>query len=322
MLFFKRHWNKSLFTMNTEAESIPESDYKYRTISVTHLRELKNDFYSVEDKGYISDNETFRSYISGVTYSLPESLPEAKSIIVMAVFTPMALVNFHYNGAFHELVIPPQYYSTELTEEQIVETIQKKIIVEEGYRVVKANPSLLLKRLAVRSGLARYGRTNITYVKEFGSFITLFAFFTDFQFEKDDWTEVKMLEECENCKTCRNRCQTGAIRDNPFVIDVGKCVTLYNEIGGKFPEWIPNSAHNALMGCMACQGHCPANRAVMNRPVRLEDVTQDETMAILQGTMNEEGLKILNSKLSGYSPTASLEYLPIFTRNLEVLLNP
>ncbi|MFW9890412.1 MAG: hypothetical protein ACFFER_19730, partial [Candidatus Thorarchaeota archaeon] len=183
--------------MDTITELIPESDYQYRTISVSHLRDLKNDFYSVDDKGYISDNETFRRYISGVSYSLPESMPEAKSIIIIAVFTPMALANFHYNGTVHELVIPPQYYSTDLKEDQIVETIQKRIIREEGYRVVGANKSMLLKRLAVRSGLARYGRTNITYVKEFGSFITLFAFFTDFQFEKDDWTEVKMLEECE-----------------------------------------------------------------------------------------------------------------------------
>lgn len=308
--------------MNTTTELIPESDYQFRVISASHLEDLKDDFYSVADKGHISDNETFQSYISGVTYFLPESMPEAKSIIVLAVFTPMALVNFHYNGAVHELVVPPQYYSTGLEEDQIVETIQKNIIVEEGHYVVRANPSTLLKRLAVRSGLARYGRNNITYVKEFGSFITLYAYFTDFQFEKDDWTEVKMLEECENCRICRNRCETGAIRGDPFVIDAGKCVTLYNEISGEFPDWIPNSAHNALMGCMACQGHCPANKLVMKKPILLEDITQDETIAILQGNLDEDGLKVLNSKLKGYSPTTSMEYVPIFTRNLKALLNP
>ncbi|MFX1484758.1 MAG: hypothetical protein ACFFCP_16395, partial [Promethearchaeota archaeon] len=200
-----------------------------------------DDFESMEDKGYVSNNEIFRNYISGVSYSLPETMPEAKSIIVLAVFVPMALVNFHYNETVHELVIPPQYYSTGVEEDQIVETIQKNIIKEEGYRVESAEPYVLLKRLAVRSGLARYGRTNITYVKDFGSFIELFAFFTDYEFERDDWTEVKMLEECENCRLCRNRCQTGAIRGDPFVIDVEKCVTLYNEISGEFPDWIPNT---------------------------------------------------------------------------------
>lgn len=308
--------------MYTAIELIPESDYQFRIISTSHLKELMDDFGSMEDKGYVSNNEIFRSYISGVSYSLPETMPEAKSIIVIAVFVPMALVNFHYNDTVHELVIPPQYYSTGLEENHIVETIQKNIIREEGYRVERAEPYVLLKRLAVRSGLARYGRTNITYVKDFGSFIELSAFFTDYEFERDDWTEVKMLEECENCKLCQNRCQTGAIRGDPFVIDVGKCVTLYNEISGEFPDWIPNTAHNALMGCMACQEHCPANKAVMKKPIRLEDVSQEETKAILQGTLNEDGLKVLNRKLRGYSPTTSIERVPIFTRNLKVLLNP
>ncbi len=322
MSLFKRYCSRLYSTMETSTVLIPKSDYQYRVISTSHLKTLKNDFCSVEDKGYISDNETFRSYIAGVSYSAPESMPEAKSVIVLAVFTPMALVNFHYNGTVHELVVPPQYYSTGLEEEQIVETIQKNIIMEEGYCVERANPSILLKRLAVRSGLARYGRNNITYVKEFGSFITLFAFFTDFQFERDDWTEVKMLEECENCRTCRNRCQTGAIQGDPFVIDVGRCITLYNEINGEFPDWIPNTAHNALMGCMACQGYCPANKVVMNRPIHLEDITENETMAILQGNTDEDKLKVLNRKLRGYSPTVSMDYFPIFTRNLRVLLNP
>ncbi|MFW9976149.1 MAG: hypothetical protein ACFFDQ_12835 [Candidatus Thorarchaeota archaeon] len=308
--------------MYTITDLIPKADYQYRVISAAHLKDLKDDFSSVNDKGYISDNETFRSYISGVSYSLPESMPDAKSIIVLAVFTPMALVNFHYNNTVHELVIPPQYYSTGLKEEHIVETIQKSIIVEQGYRVVRATPSALLKRLAVRSGLARYGRNNISYVEGFGSFITLYAYFTDFQFDRDDWTEVRMLDECENCKTCKNKCQTRAIRGDPFVIDAGKCVTLYNEISGEFPDWIPNSAHNALMGCMACQRHCVANKAAMSKPIYLEDVTQDETMTILQGTLDEDELKVLNSKLKGYSPTTSMEYLPIFTRNLKALLNP
>jgi hypothetical protein len=73
---------------------------------------------------------------------------------------------------------------------------------------------------------------------------------------------------------------------------------------------------------MACQGHCPANKAVMNKPIHLEDITQEETMAILQGNLNEDELKVLNRKLKGYSPTVSMEYFPIFTRNLKVLLNP
>ncbi|MFW9907011.1 MAG: 4Fe-4S double cluster binding domain-containing protein [Candidatus Thorarchaeota archaeon] len=307
--------------MNSNIELIPDSDFQYRIISTSHLKELKEDFQSVADRGHLSENETFRSYIANRSYSVPESMSEAKSIIVVAVFTPMALVNFDYNGHQHELVVPPQYYSSDLEEEQLRATIQKKIIRKEGYNLEKANPSVLLKRLAVRSGLARYGRNNITYVNEMGSFITLFAYFTNYQFEKDDWSEVKMLDECDNCRKCKNRCITGAIRGEPFVIDAGKCVTLYNEIDGEFPDWIPAEAHNSLMGCMRCQADCPGNKYAIQRPIRLEDVSHDETMAILQGTIDEDGLKELNRKMRGYSPTISMDYFPIFTRNLGVLLN-
>jgi len=60
----------------------------------------------------------------------------------------------------------------------------------------------------------------------------------------------------------------------------------------------------------------------MSKPIYLEDITPDETIAILQGTLDEDGLKVLNCKLKGYSSTIAMECLPIFTRNLKVLLNP
>jgi epoxyqueuosine reductase len=104
------------------------------------------------------------------------------------------------------------------------------------------------------------------------------------------------------------------------VIDVGKCVTLYNEIGGEFPEFIHPEAHNALMGCMKCQAPCPANREVLKRTLRLEDITPEETQAILEGRQSEELLEILAVKLRGYSGLPSPEAFPVLRRNLSVLV--
>ena len=70
---------------------IPESIYKYRVMSVKHLRELQDDFESLDAEGKVSSNPVFRSYIQQQQHHLPDSLPDAKSIIVMAVFTPLMM---------------------------------------------------------------------------------------------------------------------------------------------------------------------------------------------------------------------------------------
>ncbi|UCH58050.1 MAG: hypothetical protein JSV18_03915 [Candidatus Bathyarchaeota archaeon] len=294
--------------------------YKYSTLSVDHLGELQGFIDGLKREGKLSDNETYRGYLSGLKFEVPEDFPEARSIIVLAFLNKLMLVNFHLNGENHEVMLPPQYYASGLTEEKLREIIQNEIIREPGYRIERTT-EVHLKLLAVRSGLAKYGRNNISYVDGMGSLLMLFAYFTDHPFE-DNWTELSMMDECEDCRICRTLCPTRCIPDENFVIDVGRCVTLYNEIKGEFPEWIPPDAHNALMGCMRCQMPCPANREVIDLVGRLEDVTEEETVKILDGAPDEELLASLSKKLRNYYPTQSKEYFPIFTRNLRALLNP
>jgi epoxyqueuosine reductase len=103
-------------------------------------------------------------------------------------------------------------------------------------------------------------------------------------------------------------------------VDVGRCVTLYNEISREFPAWLSGDVHNALMGCMGCQLCCPANREPLRLAGRLEDVSEQETRRILDGTPDQELLESLSRKLRGFPPAVSEEYFPILTRNLRVLL--
>ena len=297
-----------------------DSIFEYRTVSVEHLEELQEDIDVLLREGKLSDNETFRSYIEGRGFSLPESFTDAKSIIVLALFTPLALADFHYKGTRHEIMIPPQYYATGRKMEQLEETIHKKIIGESGYRIELAR-EVFIKRLAVRSGLGKYGRNNICYVNEMGSMITLYAFFTDFAFENDDWTETQMLDDCENCTHCLKNCPLGAIREDNFVIDVGRCVTLYNEIDGEFPEWIPSDTHNALYGCMRCQKKCPGNRESITMTRRLDDITEEETEALLSGAIEDERiLQSISEKLGCFTRENAKSVLPSLSRNLRVLI--
>jgi len=271
--------------------------------------------------GNISDNETFLSYIDGKVNEIPGTFLDAKYLIAMAVFTPIARATFEYNGTNQNLIIPHQYYESGVTRAQLEATIRKRITKDENCRIEMAHRDVFLKQVAVRSGLGKYGRNNLCYVNEMGSLITLHAFWTDFEFDRDDWTEVQMMDECKTCKICLNNCPTKAIRQENFVIDAGRCVSLYNEVAGEFPDWIPKSAHNALMGCMRCQEKCPANRNALLDIIELQTVVQDETLAILKGDFNVGISESLSAKLRGFTPATSDEYFPIFTRNLSVLLN-
>ena len=297
--------------------------YKYKTISVVHLNELQEDIDKLRYGGKLSDNEIYRSYIDTKKFEIPENIPNAKSIIIIAVFGKLGLVNFNLDGKKHEAMIPPNYYDDGLEIEDLENIILKKIIKEPGYKIDYTR-NLHLKLLAVRSGLGKYGRNNICYVDKMGSLLNLYAFFTDFQFDEDNWFEIRMMDKCENCTICIKTCPTGAIpvpTDENLVINASKCVSVYNEIKGIIPDWIPSDAHNALRGCMKCQLLCPCNRAPLKITKRFEDISEKETNMILDGKMDEKLVNSISKKLKMFSPSDADYMLPVIKRNLQFLLN-
>jgi len=229
------------------------------------------------------------------------------------------LVRFHSKGKTYEATLPPQYYDDGITYETLQKTILQQIVKEPNFNVERAK-GMHLKLLAVRSGLGNYGRNNLCYVEGMGSLLRLVAYFTDCKLE-DNWTEIKMMDICKNCRACMINCPNHCITEENFVIDAGKCLSLYNEIEGEFPEWISPSAHNALIGCMRCQSICPGNNSVISQTGRLGEVTEEETSRILNGTPDQRLLDSLSKKLRDFAPTQSAEAFSIFTRNLKALLN-
>jgi len=294
-------------------------NFRHRAVSVEHLKELQADIDRLGSEGKISHNQVFRSYIGDKQFRIPEDFPSAKYLIIIAVFMKPMLMNFHLEGRTHEIVLPPAYYDDGLTVEMLHEYILKEIVNEPGHRIERAR--VHLKLLAVRSGLGEYGRNNLCYVEGMGSMLHLYAFFTDYLCE-DSWSDLSMMDSCKNCRICMSSCPNKCISEGNFVIDVSRCLSLFNEIKGKFPEWIRPDAHNALMGCFRCQSCCPANREVIKLTGRLEDITEEETMKILVGTPDKELLDSLSRKLKGFYPTQSEEHFPVLMRNLRVLLRP
>jgi len=299
----------------------PNFVYKYKTLSVDHLKELQEDVDKLDREGKLSDNSIYRQYLSTKKFEIPEKFPDVQSIIVLAIFTRLMRVNFYSDNKKYEVMVPPQYYDSGISAENLRITVLKEIIREPVHRLERAK-QLHLKLLAVRSGLGRYGRNNLCYVEGMGSLLTLDAYFTNFHFDMDNWNEIKIMDTCGDCSICISQCPCGCISDKNFVVDVGKCLTLYNEIGGEFPEWISPDAHNALFGCMKCQMPCPANRGIVELTGRLEDITEEETRKILEGVSDEKVLDSLSRKLRIPSRAGLKEMFPILTRNLGVLLRP
>ncbi|MGB8951365.1 MAG: 4Fe-4S double cluster binding domain-containing protein [Candidatus Aminicenantales bacterium] len=298
----------------------PQIFHKFKTMSVAHFKDLQEDIDKLRQHHKLSRNKIYRSYIDRLKFEIPETFPKAHSIIVMAVFTRAMFVKFHLTGKTYDTMLSPQYYDDGISLEDLKKVIQKEIVREPAVKIEQAK-GLHLKLLAVRSGLGRYGRNNLCFIDGMGTFITLYAFYTDYQFKEDSWHDMDMLDACRDCQICFGICPTNAITRENFVIDAGKCITLYNEIDGKFPNWILPSMHNALMGCMKCQLRCPVNEGYIDSSGRFDDVTEEETRKILQGKADDDLFKSLSQKLKSFPPASSREYFPIFTRNLRVIIS-
>ena len=132
-----------------------------------------------------------------------------------------------------------------------------------------------------------------------------------------------MMDTCKKCNICINNCPTGAIpssSDKHFVIDAGKCISLYNEIPGEIPRWIDPKAHNALIGCMKCQFQCPVNQQAIKNINRLENIAEKETKMILEGRSEDFLLDSMCKKLKMFYPSNAKEFFPVLNRNLNLLL--
>ncbi|MCU7496105.1 MAG: FeS-binding protein [Ignavibacteria bacterium] len=245
-------------------------------------------------------------------FNFTPSFPDAKIIILTASPQPQKLVSFSFNGRLYNFTVPPTYaHETDMTVEELLHSI----LGPEGYHIIWA--SLPVKLLAVHSGLAEYGRNNITYIPGMGSFFRLVAYFSDFPAEEDGWRDLKMMKRCETCTACVNKCPSGAIPEDRFLLHAEKCLTFHNEREKDFPEWLDLFWHNSLIGCMQCQRICPENKAFANWTLKSESFSEEETSLILDAA---SPLQLPDETIEKLDKASLLEDLPVVSRNLKTLL--
>ncbi len=315
--FGQRGWGGRGRGFNVDPSQIPA--YRYRTLPVSRFRELQAEYDKSLASQYYTRAKAFRDQVASLSFKVPADFPAAKSVVVVAAFTKAMYARFTLDGTQFRLLVPPQYYADDMNEAKLRGIVQKEIIKNTKSRIVDISNSVPLKLLAARSGLGLYGKNNLIFVDGMGNYNLLYAFLTDHAFAEDNWTQLDILGRCRRCDHCVRSCPTDCFLNGVLPFNIDRCVTLYNERPGAFPNWMMRSSHTALMGCLRCQDSCPENGGYSRLSEMLEDVSEEETRKILNGMADDALLKSLQRKLRQFPATASKETFPILTRNLSVL---
>lgn len=253
----------------------------------------------------------YELFLHRFQYSLPPIDGTWQSILLVAAPQKVTTFDFAVGNERCEVVVPPTYIRSgrKLLEQRLHDTVPG---------IDLKHVRLPLKLMAARSGIGRYGRNNLLYVDDFGSFNMLFAYYTNIEITGGSWAEPVLVPACHACSACINNCPTGCIEEQRFLIHAERCLTTLNELEGEFPDWLNRRAHNALIGCMRCQDVCPANSEVLGWREHGASFSAEETQTILAGVSSIKENPKLCEKLESLDLWAIVDLLP---RNLGALLS-
>lgn len=292
-------------------ESLAAAGYKSTIVSVARLSGLNAEIRELLAMGVL-DKGLYDDYVSKCDFGPSLDVPDARSVIITAARQPKIEVKFNLGGRTYPAIIPPTYCYD--TDDRALDVIAKALR-PHGYRAARA--VFRAKALAARTGLAKYGKNNVTYVDGWGSYFRLKAFVSDLPCAVEELGEPRMHELCETCVACTKGCPTGAIVKDRFVFHGERCICYVNESEAPFPAWVDPSWHNCLIGCMQCQDLCPLNKDVVDWIVEGEEFSEDETTMILDAAPRSE---LSRSTVNKLKSIYMMEQYDILGRNLLALI--
>lgn len=294
---------------------LKEYDAECKIVSASHITELESEYNLLLADSKI-DKQFVKKYIRNyIDFSVINENPSILSFIIIATPSPQVDVKFYHNESTYCLKIPPQY-SDRIKVTGRIKNIAAQIFKNNGYETFSV--VLPKKLLAVHSGLAKYGKNNITYISGMGSYHRLTVFASDLPCDHDYWQDLQLLERCNKCKACQINCPTGAIRDDQFIIKAERCLAYHNEQSESFPKWIESKSHNSIIGCMKCQNICPENKPYKTALNNNVEFSEPETSLILEGISFEHLPEKLQEKICNLSLQRYYKYL---SRNIKILID-
>ena len=289
--------------------------HRAAAVPIARLGELREHFEDLSRRGFL-DAQFARELLAGLTLRPPETVPDPRSLVVVATRDPVVSCTFGWRGADVVISVPPTYLHLRRKSEQVARELADLLPQQSHSKCLVNAPH---KLLAVRSGLARYGRNNITYIPGFGSFFRLTTVCTDVPCDDGEWLSPSMMPRCEGCARCAAACPTAAIPEERVLLRAELCITNWNEKPGDvpFPGWLCGDWHNCLVGCLQCQLACPENEAVLDYKQTGPSFTEDETEVLLRAGRAGDLPSDLEGKLEDWD---LLEWLGVLPRNLAVHL--
>lgn len=261
-------------------------------IPIHRLQQVRNE---IERFTHHEDLNSFQQWIvhNLYTFHVPKTEFSVQSILLLAIPHPFyAHVEFFYHGkTYHGLSLVMSDFDT--TEKTLRTALRNGS--HQPYHMIPAH-NIPLKRLAVHSGFAVYGRNNICYIDGLGSNFSFVAYFSDIPCDDPSWTDITTASLCAQCHACVKHCPTGAIHQGRFVIDNEKCLSYLNESSDPFPAWLPKTVHHCVYDCLQCQIHCPMNTKQTKHVVGPIYFTESETHDLLSGIRIEEYSGALKKK--------------------------
>jgi epoxyqueuosine reductase len=293
--------------LTTDDINTLEAGMNSAILPVDCLAEVKRDIVRFSETEILND---YQKWIAreGYVLDIPELPFEARSIVLVTTKHKLIDMLFHYKDKvirdFHILSSRP-------LSRQIA-----KLFEESGYHTENLY-WLPQKRLAVCAGLCDYGRNNITYTAEWGSWFEILTFLSDMPSPDGyTWRAVTRMEACDTCTACLKACPTEAIKRDTYLIDNVRCLTLHIESGQPFPDWIPKPAVRSAIGCCYCQDCCPKNAGKAARSGVI-DFSEAETELLLEGAAQSDMPDGLRHKID----LLALDWrLPSLPKNLRLLI--
>lgn len=284
-------------------------------VPISRADDLKRD---IEE---LADGEFQTRWIGRMAANKEKFIPSGlnfvpRSLISVIMPSPKVMLQFTHREQPVACIMPPTYCDSQAGEAKVL-SYMNAYLAPRGYTAALAD-SLPQKLLAVHCGLGVYGRNNVCFSEEFGSYIHLQSYVSDLPCQEAPWFPLRRMEACRHCQACVASCPTGAIDSVRHLINSNNCLTSMNEQDGDFPHWVDPDAHNAVFGCVRCQDCCPGNAHNRGNTVQGLVFTEEETAELLQHKAGEAYSNLLEAKIEAIGGISDWTHL--LPRNLAALL--